>query len=75
MLVRATDRETTRGLIEAIAASLATRWDESASVPEAVAVVPEEPEASREDVEGQSTLEEMHAATGRRLRKARRTLP
>jgi len=37
VVLSATDRETTRDLILAIAATLATRWEESASVPEVVA--------------------------------------
>jgi len=77
VLLSATDRETTRGLIEAVAAMLATRWDESASVPELAAAATEEREREgreREasmDGEGQTTLEEMHAASGRRARKVR----
>ena len=34
VVLTATDRETTRGLIAAIAAKLAERWEESANVPE-----------------------------------------
>ena len=35
VVIRATDRESLRGLVDAIARKLAERWDESASVPEA----------------------------------------
>ena len=70
----ATDRETTRGLIEAIAAKLAARWDESASVP--AAAQPASPEVTddvcEEPEDEQSTLDQMLVATGRRPRKARR---
>jgi GTP-binding protein HflX len=72
----ATDRESTRELIDAIAARLATRWDESASVPE--------PPPSEADVDApedaaqaggdQTTLEEMLAASGQRPRKVRRVI-
>ena len=72
VLLSATDRETTRGLIEAVATELAARWDESASVPDvAVAVEEDALEPSPVDDAGQSTLEEMLAASGRRARKGR----
>jgi GTP-binding protein HflX len=74
--VCATDRETTRGLIEAIAERLAQRWDESASVPEASVRAHElesKPSDGNAEAEGgQSTLEEMLAASGHRARKVRR---
>ncbi len=70
----ATDRETTRGLIDAIAAKLAARWDESANVP---TVAQAQPVDATDDVcvqpeDEQSTLDQMLVATGRRPRKARR---
>ena len=74
VVLSATDRETTRDLILAIAATLATRWEESASVPEVVAGDVEDEVESTDDADadgGQSTLEEMLAASGRRPRKVR----
>ncbi len=70
VVLSATDRETTRGLIEAIAAELAARWDESASVAEVPLALEGEAEASASpDEHGQSTLEEMLAASGKRPRR------
>ncbi len=72
VLVCATDRETTRGLIDAIAGKLAARWDESASVPAALDEAGEgEAGAPQVDDKGQSTLEEMLAASGKRSRRVR----
>lgn len=73
VVVAATDRETTRDLIHAIAMKLAERWDESASVPDAaVATEPAAEEEAPAADEGQSTLDEMLAASGRRVRKGRK---
>jgi GTP-binding protein HflX len=74
VVVSATDRESTRDLIDAIAAKLATRWDDSASVP--VAARSDDLEAPDDQVEadtGQSTLDEMLAASGRRPRRTKVT--
>ena len=81
VVLTATDRETTRALIAAIAAKLAERWEESASVPEVdlyrAEPVAEDVESGVEPLEavdptGQTTLEEMLAAAGGR--KKRRAL-
>jgi GTP-binding protein HflX len=74
VVVTATDRETTRGLIDAIAAKLAARWDESASVPALrVSAAPDAPDdACAQPRDEQTTLDQMLVASGRRPRKARR---
>jgi GTPase len=79
VLVSARSRETTRGLIEAIAAKLARRWEEAASVPsspgdEAIEVPPgAEGEAAPAEA---TTVDEMLAAAGKpRRRKGARPLP
>jgi GTP-binding protein HflX len=73
-VVCATDRESLRGLVDAIAQKLATRWDESASVPTASATVAdvETPEELPSAEDEQTTLDDLLAASGhRRRRKAR----
>jgi GTP-binding protein HflX len=73
ILVSATSRETTRGLIEAIAAHLARRWEEAASVPPLFHEYDSEGEA--EAVLGHAplevtTLDSMLEAAGKRRRRA-----
>jgi GTP-binding protein HflX len=79
VLVSARSRDTTRGLIDAIAAKLAERWDEAASVP--TAHLGEASDLG--DVEGSppspslfetTTLEEMLEAAGKRKKKPARLL-
>ena len=78
VLLAATDRESTRGLIEKIASMLAARWDASAKVPAAPPVAEEEPAPSGDSAEegadeGEvNTLESMLAAGGKRSRGAAR---
>ena len=78
VLLAATDRESTRGLIEKIASILAARWDASAKVPAAPPVAEEEPAPSGDSAEegadeGEvNTLESMLAAGGKRSRGAAR---
>jgi len=76
VLVSALSRETTRGLIDAIAAKLAKRWEESASVPEATLdPAPSSDEASPETDPGEATtLDAMLRAAGKRQKK-NATLP
>jgi len=72
VLVSATHRESTRGLVDLIAAKLASRWDESASVPRSLeATEIPEPEPEPEHGAEQSTLDEMLAASGHRRRRVR----
>jgi GTP-binding protein HflX len=80
VLVSATHRETTRELLEVIAARLAERWERSAKVPPVHVDVDEEEEAAPHDEEsagaaGASTLDEMLRRAGKRVAKSRTTSP
>jgi hypothetical protein len=73
VLVSATSRETTRGLIEAIATHLARRWEEAASVPATPPVYNEESDAAalgEHDPIEATTLDSLLEASGRRRRRA-----
>jgi GTPase len=73
VLVSATSRETTRGLIEAIAAHLARRWEEAASVPPLLHEYDSEGEADAvpdPDPLEVTTLDSMLEAAGKRRRRA-----
>jgi GTP-binding protein HflX len=77
VLLSALSRETTRGLIEAIAARLAERWEQAASVP---ALATEEPtpaptEAREADPSETTTLDAMLEAAGKRRKRAARLMP
>jgi GTP-binding protein HflX len=71
VLLSATDRETTRGLIDAIAQKLAARWEEAASVPDAPSPTePDAPSAPDDGADGGlSTLDDLLAASGHRIRR------
>jgi GTP-binding protein HflX len=73
LLVSATSRETTRGLIEAIATHLAKRWEEAASVPSAPPAYDAAAESANlgdgEPLE-ETTLDSLLEASGRRRRRA-----
>ena len=85
VVVSATERDSTRELVERIASTLAARWDRSARTPVAAPV--EEPELSRaredddddddgrEGDEHSSTLNEMLRAGGKRARGDRAPSP
>ena len=62
VLLSALSRETTRGLIEAIAAKLAKRWEAAASVPEPARHL-------RPDPSETTTLDAMLQAAGKRRKR------
>jgi GTP-binding protein HflX len=77
VLLAATQRETTRALIERLAAELQAKWDEAAKAPEAAAHEDDIDEAdfvetvTEQDASTESTtLEEMLAASGKRRKKS-----
>ncbi len=72
VLVSATSRETTRGLIETIAAHLARRWEEAASVPPLPCAGEAEGEAAAQDGgerHEETTLDSLLDAAGKRRRR------
>jgi GTPase len=78
VLISARSRETTRGLIEAIAARLARRWEEAASVPSSPGedLQPPPDEAEEAAPAEATTVDEMLAAAGKRAkRRGSRVLP
>jgi GTP-binding protein HflX len=78
VLLSARSRETTRGLIDIIAAKLAERWEDAASVPETPLEEPspfdDEPLDSPSPFET-TTVEAMLEAAGKRRRKPARLVP
>lgn len=76
ILVSATNRETTRTLLDRIASMLAHRWEESALVPhvdeqeEVDEPIPNEPSEELDGSHEQTTIEEMLAASGKRRTRA-----
>ena len=76
MLLAATQRETTRALIERLAAELQAKWDEAAKAPEAAALEDDiddsdfvETVTEQDATTESTTLEEMLAASGKRRKK------
>ena len=72
VLVRATERDSTRVLLERIAEVLATRWDASAQVPDAPSVLElAEDSAPHDSTDDLDTVEGMRRAAGKRPKPSR----
>ncbi len=73
VFLSATNRETTRALVERVARELAEKWEESARTPSVAAVLEADAlEAGEPDAATQATtLDELLVAAGRRTKKSR----